>query len=191
LCFLSSPVQLVTLATVTDKNSRILLISSGASFGRQALTVITPLITNAATSTGRRLESGTSSLLVVTEVRLPGRVLALRRGLCPLSGALSVRDVLPRSRVVTNRATARSPRVTGPVDIRRTCMGQQRAQAAPNQAPFMAIAPGAVGVYWVAVSQRGGAVDLLGSEPTRAARLLRGLACHGCSVRRVRRCATA
>jgi len=69
--------------------------------------------------------------------------------------------------------------------------GSTAAQAAPNLVPFMAIAPGAVGVYWVAVSQRGGAVDLLGSEPTRAARLLRGFACHGCSVRRVRRCATA
>jgi len=142
LCFLSSPVQLVTLATVTDKNSGYLLISSGASFGRQALTVITPLITNPATSTGRRLESGTGSLLLVTEVRLPGRVVALRRGLCPLSGALPVRDVLPGAgcHQSSHGPVAAGDRTGGHSSY---VHGSTATQAAPKQAPFMAIAPGA------------------------------------------------
>jgi len=107
------------------------------------------------------------------------------------SRALPIRDVLPRRGLspIEPRPDRRAgDRVGGHSSY---VHGSTAAQAAPKQAPFMALAPGAVGVCWVAVSQRGGAVDLLGSEPTRAARLLRGFACHGCSVRRVRRCATA
>ena len=190
MCFLSSPVQLFTLATVTDKNSGYLLISSGASFGRQALTVITSLSPNVTTSTGRRLESGTSSLLLVTEVRLPGRVLALRAAMSAPVGRYRSVMYCPSAgcHQSSHGPVAAGDRAGGNSSY---VHGSTAAQAAPKQAPFMAIAPGAVGVYWVAVSQRGGAVDLLGSEPTRAARLLRGFACHGCSVRRVRRCATA